>query len=128
MTRIGFIGLGNMGGPMAANLARAGHAVRVFDLMPESVAKAIAAGCIAAGDAREAVTGCDLAISMLPAGEHVSALLPVQGSTSTSTSTSRQYLLSLLSLRTIAASACPGATVYHLFKFKTGMKNDNKKQ
>ena len=57
MTRIGFIGLGNMGGPMAANLARAGHAVRVFDLMPESVAKAIAAGCIAAGDAREAVTG-----------------------------------------------------------------------
>ena len=56
MTRIGFIGLGNMGGPMAAKLARAGHAVRVFDLMPESVAKAIAAGCIAAGDAREAAS------------------------------------------------------------------------
>lgn len=79
MTRIGFIGLGNMGGPMAANLARAGHAVRVFDLMPESVAKAIAAGCITAGDAREAVTGCDLAISMLPAGEHVRGLWLAEG-------------------------------------------------
>ncbi len=79
MTRIGFIGLGNMGGPMAANLARAGHAVRVFDLMPESVAKAIAAGCIAAGDAREAVTGCDLAISMLPAGDHVRGLWLSEG-------------------------------------------------
>lgn len=59
---------------MAANLARAGHGVRVFDLMPESVAKAIAAGCIAAGDASEAVADCDVVISMLPAGEHVRAL------------------------------------------------------
>ena len=74
MTSIGFIGLGNMGGPMAANLARAGHGVRVFDLMPESVAKAIAAGCIAAGDARETVADCDVVISMLPAGEHVRGL------------------------------------------------------
>lgn len=74
MTRIGFIGLGNMGGPMAANLARAGHGVRVFDLIPESVAKAIAAGCIAAGDARETVADCDVVISMLPAGEHVRGL------------------------------------------------------
>ncbi|MFA7258593.1 MAG: 3-hydroxyisobutyrate dehydrogenase [Aeromonas bestiarum] len=74
MTRIGFIGLGNMGGPMAANLARAGHGVRVFDLMPESVAKAIAAGCIAGGDARETVADCDVVISMLPAGEHVRGL------------------------------------------------------
>ena len=74
MTRIGFIGLGNMGGPMAANLARAGHAVQVFDLVPESLERAIKAGCIVAGDAREAVTGCDVAISMLPAGDHVRAL------------------------------------------------------
>ncbi|MGL4354305.1 MAG: 3-hydroxyisobutyrate dehydrogenase [Aeromonas popoffii] len=74
MTRIGFIGLGNMGGPMAANLARAGHGVQVFDLMPESVTKAIAAGCIAAGDAREVVADCEVVISMLPAGEHVRTL------------------------------------------------------
>lgn len=79
MTRIGFIGLGNMGGPMAANLAKAGHSVRVFDLMPESVEKAIAAGCIAADDAREAVSGCDVAISMLPAGEHVRGLWLAEG-------------------------------------------------
>ncbi|CAJ1798028.1 3-hydroxyisobutyrate dehydrogenase [Aeromonas jandaei] len=74
MTRIGFIGLGNMGGPMAANLARAGHTVQVFDLVAHSVERAIAAGCIAAGDTREAVTGCDVVISMLPAGEHVRSL------------------------------------------------------
>jgi 3-hydroxyisobutyrate dehydrogenase len=79
MTRIGFIGLGNMGGPMAANLARAGHGVQVFDLMPESVTKAIAAGCIAAGDAREAVSGCDVVISMLPAGDHVRGLWLAEG-------------------------------------------------
>ncbi|ENC6659798.1 3-hydroxyisobutyrate dehydrogenase [Aeromonas hydrophila] len=74
MTRIGFIGLGNMGGPMAANLARAGHTVQVFDLVAESLTRAIEAGCIAAGDAREAVSGCELVISMLPAGEHVRSL------------------------------------------------------
>lgn len=79
MERIGFIGLGNMGGPMAANLARVGHRVQVFDLVSESVERAIAAGCIAAGDAREAVTGCDLVISMLPAGEHVRALWLPEG-------------------------------------------------
>ena len=74
MTRIGFIGLGNMGGPMAANLARAGHRMQVFDLVPESLSRAIEAGCIAAGNAREAVSGCELVISMLPAGEHVRSL------------------------------------------------------
>ncbi|MGE6196080.1 3-hydroxyisobutyrate dehydrogenase [Aeromonas media] len=79
MTRIGFIGLGNMGGPMAANLARAGHAVQVFDLVPESLDRAIKAGCIVAGDAREAVTSCDLAISMLPAGDHVRGLWLSEG-------------------------------------------------
>lgn len=71
MTRIGFIGLGNMGGPMAANLARAGHTVQVFDLVAKNIERAIAAGCIAAGDAREAVAGCEVVISMLPAGGHV---------------------------------------------------------
>ncbi|MGY3923511.1 3-hydroxyisobutyrate dehydrogenase [Aeromonas jandaei] len=74
MTRIGFIGLGNMGGPMAANLAKVGHTVQVFDLVAHSVERAIAAGCIAAGDAREAVTDSDVVISMLPAGEHVRSL------------------------------------------------------
>ncbi|MFB2827611.1 3-hydroxyisobutyrate dehydrogenase [Aeromonas veronii] len=79
MTRIGFIGLGNMGGPMAANLARAGQTVQVFDLVAQNIERAIAAGCIAAGDAREAVTGCEVVISMLPAGEHVRALWLSEG-------------------------------------------------
>ena len=74
MTRIGFIGLGNMGGSMAANLAKAGHRVQVFDLVPESLSRAIQTGCLAAGNAREAVSGCELVISMLPAGEHVRSL------------------------------------------------------
>jgi len=59
---------------MAANLAKAGHSVQVFDLVAQSVERAIAAGCIAARDASEAVTGCEVVISMLPAGEHVRAL------------------------------------------------------
>ncbi len=59
---------------MAANLAKAGHTVQVFDLVAENIDRAIAAGCIAAGDAREAVTGCEVVISMLPAGEHVRSL------------------------------------------------------
>ncbi|MGL5565780.1 MAG: 3-hydroxyisobutyrate dehydrogenase, partial [Plesiomonas sp.] len=79
MTRIGFIGLGNMGGPMAANLARAGHRVQVFDLVAQNIECAIAAGCIATGDAREAVTGCEVVISMLPAGEHVRDLWLSEG-------------------------------------------------
>ncbi|MFM5237157.1 3-hydroxyisobutyrate dehydrogenase [Aeromonas veronii] len=79
MTRIGFIGLGNMGGPMAANLARAGHRVQVFDLVAQNIERAIAAGCIAVGDARQAVTGCEVVISMLPAGEHVRDLWLSEG-------------------------------------------------
>lgn len=63
MMRIGFIGLGNMGGPMAANLARAGHEVAGFDLaapMPEGVTRA--------NTAAEAATGADVVITMLPNG------------------------------------------------------------
>ena len=71
---IGFIGLGNMGGPMAANLVRAGHEVRVFDLLAEHLAEAAAAGCIVAANARGAVADCEVAITMLPAGQHVTGL------------------------------------------------------
>lgn len=72
--KIGFIGLGNMGGPMAANLARAGHEVRVFDLVRAHIDEAVAAGCHGAVDAASALDGCAAAISMLPAGEHVRGL------------------------------------------------------
>ncbi|MFW6094425.1 MAG: 3-hydroxyisobutyrate dehydrogenase [Pseudomonadota bacterium] len=72
MTRIGFVGLGNMGGPMAANLAAAGHSVKVFDLEAERMAAV--EGVEAQARAADCVSGVDLFISMLPAGRHVEGL------------------------------------------------------
>ncbi|UYC12092.1 3-hydroxyisobutyrate dehydrogenase [Xanthomonas sp. CFBP 8445] len=74
MSRIAFIGLGNMGGPMAVNLVRAGHVVRVFDLNPAALAAAAAAGAHAADSAVAAVAEAEVVISMLPASRHVEAL------------------------------------------------------
>ncbi|MDB5435810.1 MAG: 3-hydroxyisobutyrate dehydrogenase [Phenylobacterium sp.] len=74
MTRIAFIGLGNMGGGMAANQAKAGHEVLAFDLSAAAVQKAVAAGCVAAGSAAAAVKDADVVITMLPAGQHVRAV------------------------------------------------------
>ena len=71
MHRIAFIGLGNMGGGMAANLARAGHAVRAFDLSDAALDRAVAAGCMRAGSAAEAVADAEIVVTMLPAGRHV---------------------------------------------------------
>lgn len=68
---IGFIGLGNMGGPMAANLVKAGHTVRGFDLAPASLETARAEGITVTGSALESATGADVVITMLPAGRHV---------------------------------------------------------
>jgi 3-hydroxyisobutyrate dehydrogenase len=68
---IGFIGLGNMGGPMAANLVRAGHSVRGFDLVPASLDAARTEGVAVAGSGLEAAEGADAVITMLPAGKHV---------------------------------------------------------
>jgi 3-hydroxyisobutyrate dehydrogenase len=71
---IAFIGLGNMGGGMAANLAKAGHRVRAFDLSAEAVARAVAEGCEKAVSNRDAVTEADVVVAMLPNGrivEHV---------------------------------------------------------
>ena len=69
--KIGFIGLGNMGGGMAANLVKAGHAVNAFDLSGDACARARDAGCSIAADAAAAVTGADAVVTMLPAGTHV---------------------------------------------------------
>jgi 3-hydroxyisobutyrate dehydrogenase len=70
---IAFIGLGNMGGPMAANLAKAGYTVTGFDLAPEALDKARSAGVAVAASAAEATAGTDVVITMLPAGRHVLA-------------------------------------------------------
>ena len=71
MASIGFIGLGNMGGPMAANLAKAGHSVTGFDLSVDALSAAQAAGCTIANTAGEAAAGKDVVVTMLPAGKHV---------------------------------------------------------
>lgn len=74
MTTIAFIGLGNMGLPMAKNLLGAGHAVRGFDLSSESLEKLAAAGGTAAESAADAVNGAEVVITMLPTGKHVRAV------------------------------------------------------
>jgi 3-hydroxyisobutyrate dehydrogenase len=70
MARIGFIGLGNMGLPMARNLVAAGHAVHAFDTAAAAIERAVAAGATAA-DSSSVITGADVVITMLPAGEQV---------------------------------------------------------
>ncbi len=71
MAVIAFIGLGNMGGPMAANLVKAGHAVHGFDLSEAAKAAAAARGVSLAVSAAEAVKAADVVITMLPSGPHV---------------------------------------------------------
>jgi 3-hydroxyisobutyrate dehydrogenase len=73
MTAIAFIGLGNMGGPMAANLVKAGHRVVGFDLVEKLRNEAAAIGVAIASSAREAVAGAEIILTMLPAGRHVIA-------------------------------------------------------
>lgn len=79
MARIGFIGVGNMGGPMSANLVKAGHTVTVFDLSPDSVKAAVANGCTAAESAAACAKGQDVVMTMLPAGPHVRSVYGEKG-------------------------------------------------
>ena len=72
--RIGFIGVGNMGGPMARNLAQGNHAVRAYDLDAERLAAVGAAGVEPAESAAAAAAGADVVITMLPASDHVRRL------------------------------------------------------
>ncbi|MEG3087121.1 3-hydroxyisobutyrate dehydrogenase [Sphingomonas sp. PB4P5] len=74
MARIAFIGLGNMGGGMAANLAKKGHDVRVFDLSADALARAEQAGCLPAETALAALDCAEAVITMLPAGTHVESV------------------------------------------------------
>jgi 3-hydroxyisobutyrate dehydrogenase len=73
MTKVAFIGLGNMGAPMAANLVKAGHAVRGFDLVEAAKTAAEGTGVTIAPSAREAVRDAEVVVTMLPAGRHVLA-------------------------------------------------------
>ena len=69
--RIAFLGLGNMGGPMAANLVKAGHEVTGFNVVADALRAAAGNGVAIATTAAEAATGADLVITMLPTGKHV---------------------------------------------------------
>ncbi len=75
MAAIGFIGLGNMGGPMAARLVAAGHKTRGFDMQPEALQRLRDAGGETADSLAEAVAGAEAVVTMLPAGDHVRAVL-----------------------------------------------------
>ncbi|HEY8592778.1 MAG TPA: 3-hydroxyisobutyrate dehydrogenase [Sphingomicrobium sp.] len=74
MARIAFIGLGNMGGGMAANLVKAGHEVHAFDLSDDALARAEGHGAIRAASTADAVKDAEVVITMLPAGKHVKAV------------------------------------------------------
>jgi 3-hydroxyisobutyrate dehydrogenase len=79
MARIGFIGLGNMGLPMAANLVKAGHEVAGFDVVPALAGKLTASGGVAAETAAAACGGADAIITLLPAAEQVRAVYGAPG-------------------------------------------------
>ena len=74
MARVAFIGLGNMGGGMAANLAKAGHEVQAFDLSEAAMERADQHGCKLAKSAADAVKDSDAVVTMLPAGSHVATV------------------------------------------------------
>jgi 3-hydroxyisobutyrate dehydrogenase len=74
MAVIGFIGLGNMGGPMAKNLLKSGHTVHAFDLSRPALDEVVNAGGVAASAASQACAEAEVVISMLPAGKHVQSV------------------------------------------------------
>jgi 3-hydroxyisobutyrate dehydrogenase len=74
MATIGFIGLGNMGAPMAGNLVKKGHEVKGFDLVPGNLEKAAARGVKKVASAADAASGVDAIVTMLPAGKDTLAV------------------------------------------------------
>jgi 3-hydroxyisobutyrate dehydrogenase len=79
MARIGFIGVGNMGGPMALNLLKAGHHLKVHDLVPALVARVTEAGALAAASPVDAASDAEAVLTMLPAGQHVRSVYLGEG-------------------------------------------------
>jgi len=72
--KIAFIGLGNMGGPMARNLVKAGHTLTVFDVVKANVDALVAVGATAAGSAKHAAAAAEVVITMLPSSPHVKSV------------------------------------------------------
>ena len=71
MAKVGFIGVGNMGGPMARNLITAGHSLKVFDLSEEAVNFLVQSGAERAASVQDAAKGVDYVVTMLPVGANV---------------------------------------------------------
>jgi 3-hydroxyisobutyrate dehydrogenase len=110
MATIGFIGLGNMGAPMAANLVKAGHVVTGYDLSPAPLEVLSKAGGNTAASAAEAVRGASVIITMLPAGEHVRDVYLHQGGLIEVTAAERPLLIDCSTIdvetaRTVTAAA-----------------------
>ena len=79
MARIGFIGVGNMGAPMARNLIKAGHSLKVYDLSEEAMNFDVQSGAISAQSVNEAASGVDFVVTMLPVGANVRAVFLHEG-------------------------------------------------
>ena len=79
MAQIGFIGLGNMGGPMVRNLIKAGHSLKVFDLSEEAINFAVQSGAIAASSVKDAAAGVEFVVTMLPVGANVKEVFMEDG-------------------------------------------------
>ncbi len=110
MTTIGFIGLGNMGAPMAANLLKAGHVVTGYDLSPAPLEALSKAGGKIAASAADAARGASVIITMLPAGEHVRDVYLHQGGLIEVTAAERPLLIDCSTIdvdsaRTVTAAA-----------------------
>lgn len=110
MATVGFIGLGNMGGPMAANLVKAGHTVTGYDLNPAALDALSKAGGKVANSAADAVKGASVVITMLPAGEHVRDVYLNQGGLIDITNAGKPLLIDCSTIdvdtaRTVAATA-----------------------
>src|SRR6195952_4964543 len=110
MATIGFIGLGNMGAPMAANLVKAGHAVTGYDLNPAALQALAQAGGKVASSAADAVKGASVVITMLPAGDHVREVYLHQGGLIDATRESQPLLIDCSTIdvdsaRTVTAAA-----------------------
>lgn len=69
--KIGFVGLGHMGNPMARNLLKAGHSLRIYDVVPDLVKKLAGEGCEVATSAADCARGVELVVTMLPSSPHV---------------------------------------------------------
>jgi 3-hydroxyisobutyrate dehydrogenase len=110
MAKIAFIGLGNMGGPMAANLVKAGHVVTGYDLNNAALVTLSDDGGQVATSAAEAAHGADVVITMLPAGEHVREVFLNQGGLIDVTQSAGPLLIDCSTIdvdtaRTVAATA-----------------------